>query len=110
MNYYTIPVYATKTPPELCVSSDIHAPIRAKAREMMEAWYQDNIGHPYASKEIVDYISKHGNVTTTQVRKWMANKRARSCNTHSYKRTIHPKRLKRLQRDAAGNKHTRERH
>ena len=121
VNYDTIPVYATKPPPELCISSDIRAPktktrtIRAKAREMMEAWYQDNIGHPYASTEIVDYICKHGNVTTTQVCGWMANKRANSGNTlpgYNGKNlsTIHPKRLKRLQRDATNLRQARERH
>ena len=84
--------------------------LNPRAVEMMEAWYHDNFSHPYPSTEIVDYICKRGNVTTTQVRKWMANKRNRSCNTLSFNSTIHPKRLKRLQRDAAGNTHVRARH
>ena len=84
--------------------------LNPKAVEMMEAWYQDNFSHPYPSTEIVDYICKRGKVTTTQVRKWMANKRNRSCNTLSYNSTIHPKRLKRLQRDTANLRQARERH
>ena len=114
VDYNTIPLYATNSWPDFCVSSDVREPktrtLSIRGVEMMEAWYHDNIGHPYPSTEIVDYISKHGNVTTTQVRKWMANKRSRSCNTLTYNSTIHPKRLKRLQRDAAVIRHARGHH
>ena len=66
---------------------------------LMERWYQDNRQHPYPSSEVVKYMSDIGGITVTQVRKWMANKRSRSYNTLSYNRTIHPKRLQRLQKE-----------
>ena len=111
VDYNTIPVYATEcyvsasTQPSPCkVQEPKTRTLNTRALEMMEVWYYDNIGHPYPSTEILDYICKHGNVTTTQVRKWMANKRNRSCNTLTYNSTIHPKRLKRLQRDVSHQK------
>ena len=70
--------------------------LSVKAVDMLEAWYHDNNDHPYPSTEIVEYISEAGNLTHTQVRKWLANKRVRSRNTLSYNCTIHPKRFNRL--------------
>ena len=71
------------------------------ALEMMECWYKFNFRHPYPSTDIVSYIVKHGQVTAAQVKKWMANKRVRSFNTLSFNGAIHPKRLKRLRKEAS---------
>ena len=69
------------------------------AVSLMERWYQDNMHHPYPTGEVVQHMADLGGISTTQVRKWMANKRSRSFNTLSYNRTIHPKRLQRLQKE-----------
>ena len=71
------------------------------AVEIMEQWYQRNEDHPYLSAEVASTIAEEGDITTLQVRRWMDNKRTRSFNTLSYNNCVHPKRLKRLQRDAA---------
>ena len=75
--------------------------LNKKAIEIMEIWYHQHTSHPYPSPEVVKQIANDGNITTVQVRKWMANKRTRLFNTLSYNNTVHPKRLKRLQRDSA---------
>lgn len=69
------------------------------AVSLMERWYQDNMHHPYPTGEVVQHMADLGGISTTQVRKWMANKRSRSFNTLSFNRTIHPKRLQRLQKE-----------
>ena len=75
--------------------------LNATSVEIMEQWYQRNKDHPYPSSEAISFIATEGEITTSQVRKWMANKRTRSFNTLSYNNSVHPKRLKRLQRDSA---------
>ena len=72
--------------------------LNPKAVEMMEKWYRENFDHPYPSDDVVHHIVMHGGITTTQVKKWMANKRVRSNNTLTFNGTIHPKRLQRLQK------------
>ena len=69
------------------------------AVSLMERWYQDNMRHPYPTADVVQHMADLGGISTTQVRKWMANKRSRSFNTLSYNRTIHPKRLQRLHKE-----------
>lgn len=75
--------------------------LNPKAVDLMETWYQENFDHPYPSDQVVGYFAEEGGITTTQVRKWMANKRVRSNNTLSFNGTIHPKRLQRLQKEYA---------
>lgn len=78
--------------------------LSSKAVQLMERWYQENVHHPYPSDEVVSYFAEHGNITKTQVRKWMANKRVRSNNTLSFNGTIHPKRLQRLKKEHASSR------
>ena len=73
--------------------------LNPKAVEMMEMWYMDNFDHPYPSDAAVQNIVKHGGITVSQVKKWMANKRVRSNNTLTFNGTIHPKRLQRIQKE-----------
>ena len=84
-----------------------HKPSRkflsSKAVQMMEKWYEQNLHHPYPSDELVNYFAENGNISKTQVRKWMANKRVRSNNTLSFNGTIHPKRLQRLKKEHASS-------
>ena len=74
--------------------------LSSKSVELMEIWYQQHADHPYPSTEVIAYVAQCGEITPKQVRKWMANKRVRAFNTLSYNQTVHPKRLKRLQRDS----------
>jgi len=78
--------------------------LNPEAVKMMETWYRDNFYHPYPSAEVIAVIVTLGHITTSQVKKWMANKRVRSYNTLSYNGTIHPKRLNRLRKEYAENK------
>ena len=57
------------------------ASLKSCASHILEAWYENNIDHPYATKDVVDNIAKLGDITPLQVRKWMANKRVRTQNT-----------------------------
>ena len=63
---------------------------------LMEHWYQQNFEHPYPGDAVVQQLAVKGDITVTQVKKWMANKRVRSCNTLSFNGSIHPKRMKRI--------------
>lgn len=51
------------------------------AIKLMSDWYNTHLEHPYPDPETIDVISKEGNVSLEQVKKWFANKRNRSCNT-----------------------------
>ena len=69
-----------------------------RAIQLMEEWYRLNFNHPYPTNETIEYFALEGSISVVQVKKWMANKRVRSFNTLSFNGSIHPKRLKRLQR------------
>lgn len=47
------------------------------AVDMLEQWYSLNRHHPYPSDYVVRYISRHGNISINQVKKWLANTRMR---------------------------------
>ncbi|CAC5423386.1 unnamed protein product [Mytilus coruscus] len=51
--------------------------------QLMEEWYHCNIDHPYPDSTIIQSIAQQGNIREEQVKKWFANKRSRSQNTHS---------------------------
>ncbi|XP_052065486.1 uncharacterized protein LOC127705202 [Mytilus californianus] len=51
--------------------------------QLMEEWYHCNIDHPYPDSSIIQSIALQGNIREEQVKKWFANKRSRSQNTHS---------------------------
>lgn len=73
--------------------------LSSRAVFLMEQWYQHNFDHPYPSEDSVAMLAKEGSINGAQVKKWMANKRVRSFNTLSFNGSIHPKKLKRLQRE-----------
>ena len=81
-----------------------------RAIQLMEEWYRVNFDHPYPSNEMIDYFAAEGGISIVQVKKWMANKRVRSFNTLSFNGSIHPKRLKRLQRMSLMRNTTTSRH
>ena len=62
-------------------------------------WYNQHFNHPYPSDQDLQQLATAGDITVTQVKKWMANKRVRSYNTLAFNGSIHPKKLKRLQRE-----------
>ena len=73
--------------------------LNSKAVQLMEQWYKENLHHPYPSHQVIRYLSSVGGITVTQVKKWMANKRVRSCNTLTMNGSPHPNRMKKLQKN-----------
>ena len=69
--------------------------LNRQAVRLMERWYTMNIHHPYPSEETVKSLSSNGNITVAQVKKWMANKRVRTCNTMSHNYFTQLERFKR---------------
>ncbi|XP_063422976.1 homeobox protein ceh-20-like [Mytilus trossulus] len=51
--------------------------------QLMEEWYHCNIDHPYPDSTIIQSFAQQGNIKEEQVKKWFANKRSRTHNTHS---------------------------
>ncbi len=72
--------------------------LNGQAVELMEKWYSLHFDHPYPNDEDIQRLAKEGNISVTQVKKWMANKRVRSYNTLSFNGTVHPRKLRRLQK------------
>jgi len=66
------------------------------AVSILNHWYESHFDHPYPDETTVDDLAKQGNITPPQVKKWMANKRVRSCNTLAFNGSIHPKKLQKL--------------
>ncbi|KAL3842222.1 hypothetical protein ACJMK2_020261 [Sinanodonta woodiana] len=53
------------------------------ATKIMEDWYSQNSEHPYPNPIQAAAIAEAGNIGVEQVKKWMANKRKRTCNTRT---------------------------
>ena len=53
------------------------------AVSIMNSWYERNKDFPYPSAETSQSMATSGNITTSQVRKWFANKRSRNNNTRT---------------------------
>ena len=66
------------------------------AISVLSTWYEQNADHPYPEGEVCMALAQRAGISITQVKKWMANKRVRSCNTLSYNGSIHPKKLQKL--------------
>ena len=66
------------------------------AVNVLQAWYDQNQDHPYPDDETVDDLAKQANINSSQVKKWMANKRVRSSNTLAFNGSIHPKKIQKL--------------
>ena len=79
--------------------------LNSKAVELMEQWYRDNVHHPYPSHQVIRYLANAGDIAVTQIKKWMANKRVRSCNTLSMNGSPHPNRMKKLQKNVSNIHH-----
>ena len=65
---------------------------------VLENWYFKNFNNPYPNDQQVQQLATDVGISSSQVKKWMANKRIRSHNTLKYNGSVHPKRLQRLQR------------
>ncbi len=83
--------------------------LSSRANHVLEKWYQDNFNHPYPSDTVVKKLTAECDLTCAQVKKWMANKRVRSYNTLSYNGSVHPRKLKRLQRQHTALAHSAQR-
>lgn len=63
---------------------------------VLNEWYSVNKNHPYPNDETVEFLAEKAGISIFQVKKWMANKRVRSCNTLAFNGSIHPKKLQKL--------------
>jgi hypothetical protein len=55
-----------------------------KAIQIMEAWYHDNINHPYPNHSTIKNMAQQASLKEEQVRKWFGNKRNRCRNARPY--------------------------
>ena len=67
-----------------------HRMLNGEATNILTNWYQTHVHYPYPSDEEVEHLAKLTNITTRQVKKWMANKRVRCFNTLSITGNQHP--------------------
>ena len=67
-----------------------HRMLNCEATNILTNWYQTHVHYPYPSDEEVEQLAKLTNITTRQVKKWMANKRVRCFNTLSITGNQHP--------------------
>ena len=67
-----------------------------QAVKILMGWYEQHYDHPYPDDSTVANLATASGITPTQVKKWMANKRVRSCNTLAFNGSIHPKKLQKL--------------
>ena len=63
---------------------------------VLNAWYEQHFDHPYPEDDAVEILAANAAISASQVKKWMANKRVRSCNTLAFNGSIHPKKLQKL--------------
>lgn len=52
----------------------------------LNTWYNQHQVHPYPTSEEAMHLASQCNIASTQVKKWMANKRMRSHNTKQHQR------------------------
>ena len=67
-----------------------HRMLNSETTNILTNWYQAHVQYPYPSDEEVEHLAKLTNITTRQVKKWMANKRVRCFNTLSITGNQHP--------------------
>jgi len=65
---------------------------------LLETWYTANVRHPYPDDVTLAALATGGGISVKQARKWLANRRVRTCNTLTYNGSVHPRRLRRLRR------------
>jgi len=68
---------------------------------LLETWYAANVRHPYPDDVTLAALATGGGISVKQARKWLANRRVRTCNTLTYNGSVHPRRLRRLRRQMA---------
>ena len=67
-----------------------HRMLNGEATNILTNWYQTHVHYPYPTDEEVEQLAKMTNITSRQVKKWMANKRVRCFNTLSITGNQHP--------------------
>ena len=66
------------------------------ATTILSDWYARHNKYPYPIEQEVETLAKLANISTCQVKKWMANKRVRSSNTLAISGSMHPKKLHKM--------------
>ncbi len=67
----------TTTDSQTSANSGQSKSISSVALRIMTNWYNNNSEHPYPSYDTCEVMSKAGNITVDQVKKWFANRRLR---------------------------------
>ncbi|CAG2226919.1 unnamed protein product [Mytilus edulis] len=87
-SHLTIGQQHKKPKTDRCVSKTRQ--IKPEATQILTAWYEAHVTYPYPNDEEVEEIANSANLSTKQVKKWMANKRVRCFNTLSITGNTHP--------------------
>jgi len=54
------------------------------AISVMQEWYDNNIDHPYPSRDVCQAMASAGHISVEQVKKWFANRRQRLGDTKDF--------------------------
>ena len=57
------------------------------ALNILNCWYKEHLSHPYPTTSETFHLASICHVKTSQVKKWMSNKRMRNQNTKQHRRT-----------------------
>ena len=74
-----------------------------KTTDLYEAWYRANFNNPYIDEDALVALAAEGGTSVEQLRKFLANRRARTGNTLRHNGIVHPRTQRRLQREAAAS-------
>ena len=66
------------------------------ARKVVSDWYTKNRDYPYPTEDEVIQMAAEASISTSQVIKWLANKRLRTNNTMKTSGVMHPKRRQKM--------------
>ena len=66
------------------------------ARKVVSDWYTKNRDYPYPTEDEVLQMAAEASITTSQVIKWLANKRLRTNNTMKASGVMHPKKRQKM--------------
>ena len=66
------------------------------ARKVVSDWYNKNRDYPYPTEDEVIQMAAEASISTSQVIKWLANKRLRTNNTMKTSGVMHPKRRQKM--------------
>jgi len=73
--------------------SDASVRLPDSAKQLLTAWYEMNVRHPYPQpEELAQLVSMTGQ-SRRKILKWLANRRARTGNTLTHNGSVHPRKI-----------------